>query len=141
MNGLAGQRFAARNSGADLVVEGIGDNGCEYMTGGCVLVLGEVGINFAAGMNGGVAYVYDAAHSLEAHCNREFVDILEPDRDEIALIRELIEAHVQITTSPLGVMLLYRFDDIAHHFKKVIPDEYRKMLAMTAQLEADGCTH
>ena len=141
VNGLAGQRFAARNSGADLVVEGIGDNGCEYMTGGCVLVLGEVGINFAAGMNGGVAYVYDAAHSLEAHCNREFVDILEPDRDEIALIRELIEAHVQITTSPLGVMLLYRFDDIAHHFKKVIPDEYRKMLAMTAQLEADGCTH
>ena len=141
VNGLAGQRFAARNSGADLVVEGIGDNGCEYMTGGCVLVLGEVGINFAAGMNGGVAYVYDAAHSLEAHCNREFVDILEPDRDEIALIRELIEAHVQITTSPLGVMLLYRFDDIAHHFKKVIPDEYRKMLAMTTQLEADGCTH
>ncbi len=141
VNGLAGQRFAARNSGASLVVEGIGDNGCEYMTGGLVLVLGEVGINFAAGMNGGVAYVYDAAHTLESHCNRDLVDILEPDRSELAAIRELIEAHVRVTMSPLGVMMLYRFDDIAHHFKKVIPDEYRKMLAMTTQFEEEGCAH
>ena len=92
-------------------------------------------------MNGGVAYVYDAAHTLESHCNRDLVDILEPDRSELAAIRELIEAHVRVTMSPLGVMMLYRFEDIAHHFKKVIPDEYRKMLAMTTQLEEEGCAH
>ena len=141
VNGLAGQRFAARNSGACLVVEGIGDNGCEYMTGGCVLVLGEVGLNFAAGMSGGVAYVYDAARSLEAHCNPEFVDIVTPDADELAFIRSLIEEHVRVTTSPLGVMMLYRFADIAQNFKKVIPDEYRKMLEMMGKLEQEGCTH
>ena len=84
VNGLAGQRFAVRNSGATLVVEGVGNNGCEYMTGGTVLVLGEVGLNFAAGMSGGVAYVYDAEHTLAERCNRDMVDLKEPDRDELA---------------------------------------------------------
>jgi glutamate synthase (ferredoxin) len=120
VNGLAGQRFGVRNSGAVLVVEGVGDNGCEYMTGGTVLILGEVGLNFAAGMSGGVAYVFDETGTLDARYNRDMVDVEAPSRDEIDNVRMLIEEHVQRTASPLGVMMLYRFNDIAQHFKKVI---------------------
>jgi glutamate synthase (ferredoxin) len=141
VNGLAGQRFAVRNSGATLVVEGVGNNGCEYMTGGVVLVLGEVGLNFAAGMSGGVAYVYDAEHTLAERCNRDMVDLTAPDRDELAFIKRLIDEHVQRTESPLGVKLLYRFGDIASDFVKVIPREYAHMMELTAKLEASGLTH
>ena len=141
MNGLAGQRFAVRNSGATLVVEGVGNNGCEYMTGGTVLVLGEVGLNFAAGMSGGVAYVYDAEHTLAERCNCDMVDLVAPDRDELDLIKRLIDEHAHRTGSPLGVKLLYRFGDIAGDFVKVIPREYAHMMALTAQLEASGLTH
>ena len=141
VNGLAGQRFAVRNSGATLVVEGVGNNGCEYMTGGTVLVLGEVGLNFAAGMSGGVAYVYDAEHTLEERCNHDMVYLKWPDRDELALVRMLIEEHVRRTQSPLGVKLLYRFEDIAGDFVKVIPREYEQMMALTDKLERSGMTH
>ena len=141
VNGLAGQRFAVRNSGATLVVEGVGNNGCEYMTGGVVLVLGEVGLNFAAGMSGGVAYVYDAEHTLEEHCNHEMVDLTEPDRDELELIERLIDEHARRTGSPLGVKLLYQFDDIANRFVKVLPREYAQMMTLTKQLKASGLTH
>ena len=141
VNGLAGQRFAVRNSGATLVVEGVGNNGCEYMTGGTVLVLGEVGLNFAAGMSGGVAYVYDAERTLAERCNREMVDLKAPDRDELEGIRELIDEHARRTGSPLGVKLLYRFEDIAGDFVKVIPREYEHMMKLTAELEATGLTH
>ena len=141
VNGLAGQRFAVRNSGATLVVEGVGNNGCEYMTGGTVLILGEVGLNFAAGMSGGVAYVYDAEHTLEQRCNREMVDFRIPDRDELDLIRNLIDEHAQRTGSSLGVKLLYRFEDICSDFVKVIPREYEHMMALTAQLEMTGLSH
>ena len=141
VNGLAGQRFAVRNSGATLVVEGVGNNGCEYMTGGTVLVLGEVGLNFAAGMSGGVAYVYDAERTLAERCNRDMVDLKEPDRDELDLVRRLIEEHVRRTGSPLGVKLLYRFGDIAADFVKVIPREYEHMMQLTERLEASGLTH
>lgn len=138
VNGLAGQRFAARNSGAELVVEGVGENGCEYMTGGTVLVLGEVGLNFAAGMSGGIAFVYDEAKTLKSHCNLELVELVEPTPQEIARIRELLEAHVEATASPLGVMMLYQFDDIANHFTKVIPIEYGKMLDLITEYETQG---
>ncbi|MBQ6454950.1 MAG: glutamate synthase large subunit [Eggerthellaceae bacterium] len=141
VNGLAGQRFAVRNSGATLVVEGVGNNGCEYMTGGTVLILGEVGLNFAAGMSGGVAYVYDAEHTLTERCNREMVDIKAPDNDELDLIRKLVDEHVQRTGSPLGIKLLYRFGDIARDFVKVIPQEYEAIMSLTAKLEASGLTH
>jgi len=141
VNGLAGQRFAVRNSGATLVVEGVGNNGCEYMTGGTVLILGEVGLNFAAGMSGGVAYVYDAEHTLTERCNREMVDIKAPDNDELDLIRKLVDEHVQRTGSPLGIKLLYRFGDIARDFVKVIPREYEAIMSLTAKLEASGLTH
>ena len=130
-----------RNSGATLVVEGVGNNGCEYMTGGTVLVLGEVGLNFAAGMSGGVAYVYDAEHTLEERCNHDMVYLKWPDRDELALVRMLIEEHVRRTQSPLGVKLLYRFEDIAGDFVKVIPREYEQMMALTDKLERSGMTH
>ena len=141
VNGLAGQRFGVRNSGATLVAEGVGDNGCEYMTGGTVLVLGEVGLNFAAGMSGGVAFVYDESRTLEHRCNRELVDIEEPSPAEIAQIRALVEEHVGRTASPLGVMMLYRFDDIARHFKKVIPREYKRVMELTASFENRGLSH
>jgi len=141
VNGLAGQRFGVRNSGATLVVEGVGNNGCEYMTGGTVLVLGEVGLNFAAGMSGGVAYVYDAERTLAERCNRDMVDLKTPDRDELELVRRLIDEHVRRTGSPLGVKLLYRFGDIAGDFVKVIPREYEHMMELTAKLEASGLTH
>ena len=141
VNGLAGQRFAVRNSGATLVVEGVGNNGCEYMTGGVVLVLGEVGLNFAAGMSGGVAYVYDAEHTLAERCNTDMVDLEAPDRDEIERIKRLVDEHVRRTGSPLGVKLLYRFGDIAGDFVKVIPREYRHMMELTEKLEASGLTH
>jgi len=141
VNGLAGQRFAVRNSGATLVVEGVGNNGCEYMTGGVVLVLGEVGLNFAAGMSGGVAYVYDAEHTLAERCNRDMVELESPDRDELEFVRRLVDEHVQRTGSPLGVKLLYRFGDIAGDFVKVIPREYKHIMELTDKLEASGLTH
>ena len=141
VNGLAGQRFGVRNSGATLVVEGVGDNGCEYMTGGTVLVLGEVGLNFAAGMSGGVAYVYDAQRTLEERCNREMVELRRPARAELDAIRALVEEHVRRTGSPLGAMLLYRFDDVAGDFAKVIPREYERMTGLVAQFEAEGLGH
>ena len=136
--GRAGQRFAVRNSGATLVVEGCGNNGCEYMTGGTVLVLGEVGLNFAAGMSGGVAYVYDEEATLESRCNREMVDLKAPSDAELQSIKELLQEHVRRTGSPLGVKLLYRFEDIGADFVKVIPREYEQILAIVERLKRQG---
>ena len=138
VNGLAGQRFAVRNSGAELVVEGVGENGCEYMTGGTVLVLGEVGQNFAAGMSGGIAYVFDETKTLKSRCNLELVELVAPTTQELATIRRLLEEHVQATASPLGAKMLYQFEDIAAHFTKVIPVEYAKMLDLITEYEAQG---
>lgn len=106
------------------------------MTGGTVLCLGEVGLNFAAGMSGGIAYVYDETKTLRTNCNLELVELVEPSAEEIATIRQLLEAHVEATASPLGVMMLYQFDDIAKHFTKVIPIEYGKMLELIDEYES-----
>ena len=141
VNGLAGQRFGVRNSGATIVCEGVGNHGCEYMTGGVALILGEVGQNFAAGMSGGVAYVYDEFGTLDARTNKGLVELMEPDDDDIALIRSLIEEHVARTQSPRGIKLLYRFDDVKGRFVKVIPHEYREILEAVRREESAGATH
>jgi glutamate synthase (ferredoxin) len=141
VNGLAGQRFAVRNSGATLVVEGLGNHGCEYMTGGCVLVLGQVGQNFAAGMSGGVAYVFDEFDTLEANTNLDMVHIAVPTPEELMQIRALVNDHVKATNSPRGIKMLYRFEDVKHHFKKVIPTDYERMTLLIAGEEAHGKSH
>ncbi|MDO4537585.1 MAG: glutamate synthase large subunit [Coriobacteriales bacterium] len=128
VNGLAGQRFGVRNSGATLVVEGVGNHGCEYMTGGEVVVLGEVGPNFAAGMSGGVAFVYDELHTLRDRCNQDMVELLEPTDAELEHVRKLMEEHVERTRSPRAIRLLYQFEEARRAFVKVIPFEYRKIM-------------
>ena len=138
INGLAGQRFGVRNSGATLVVEGVGNHGCEYMTGGTVVVLGEVGPNFAAGMSGGVAYVYDALRTLDARCNHDMVELVKPTDAELEQVRTLIEEHVERTASPRGIKLLYQFDEAKRHFVKVIPHEYRRIMEQADREQASG---
>ena len=141
VNGLSGQRFAVRNSGATVVVEGVGNHGCEYMTGGVALILGEVGPNFAAGMSGGVAYVYDKYGTLADNCNLEMVRLCEPSSDEIELIHGLIEEHAERTASPRGIKLLYQFNTLKHHFVKVIPRDYERVMDAVAAAEAQGKSH
>ena len=139
--GVAGERFAVRNSGAVAVVEGIGDHGCEYMTGGCVAVLGKTGRNFAAGMSGGVAYVLDENHDLYLRVNKQMVEIekLTSEHDMEAL-RGMIEAHVRETGSEKGRRLLENFAESAGKFKKIIPRDFRKMLGAIARYEGQGMT-
>ncbi|MGN0076630.1 MAG: glutamate synthase subunit alpha, partial [Parafannyhessea sp.] len=138
INGLAGQRFGVRNSGATIVCEGVGNHGCEYMTGGVALILGQVGVNFAAGMSGGVAYVYDERHVLDSRVNHDMVLLEEPTADELELIHSLVQEHAERTNSPRGIKMLYRFDDIKDDFVKVIPREYKRVLELTAEAKADG---
>ena len=116
INGIAGERFCVRNSGAVAVVEGCGDHGCEYMTGGMVLVLGKVGKNFAAGMSGGIAYVYDPDHTFFRHLNKEFVTMYTvEDADDVATMYvNLLTRHIEHTHSPLATRLLASFDDRYH---------------------------
>ena len=141
INGLAGQRFGVRNSGATVVVEGCGNHGCEYMTGGLALILGEVGQNFAAGMTGGVAFVYDQYGTLPERCNMESVALKEPTETEFEQIHALIEEHVSYTQSPRGIKLLYSFDSMKRFFVKVVPTEYERALKIVAEAEAAGKTH
>ncbi|HWU87425.1 MAG TPA: glutamate synthase large subunit [Kofleriaceae bacterium] len=127
--GLAGERFAVRNSGARAVVEGVGDHGCEYMTGGVVVVLGPVGRNFAAGMSGGIAYVLDPAQALRAHANLELVELeAVADEHDLRLLRGMIEDHVRFTRSPLGRRLLDHWEHFVAHFVKVMPTDYKRVL-------------
>ena len=141
VNGRAGQRFCVRNSGATVVVEGVGAHGCEYMTGGRVLILGEVGHNFAAGMTGGIAYVYDEYRTLAHRCNQDTVVLRQPSAHELEDIRQLIVDHVHATQSPLGIKMLYRFDAIAEHFVKVVPVEYERVMAIVEDAKRSGATH
>jgi glutamate synthase (NADPH/NADH) large chain len=129
-NGMAGERFAVRNSGATAVVEGVGDHACEYMTNGTVVVLGKTGRNFAAGMSGGIAYVFDPyGEFVRVRCNRAGVD-LEPlfERDDIVLLEGLIRRHVDYTGSPLGQRMLDHWADHVRHFVKVFPHEFKAIL-------------
>jgi glutamate synthase (ferredoxin) len=137
--GVAGERFAVRNSGALAVIEGTGDHGCEYMTGGRVVVLGKTGRNFAAGMSGGVAYVLDAAGMFKRRCNTQMVD-LEPltDHEDLQLVRSLITRHVQYTGSELGSRVLQDFDALQSLFVKVMPKDYKRVLRAQAVAAAAG---
>ncbi len=139
IGGVAGERFCVRNSGATAVVEGGGDHGCEYMTGGCVVVLGKTGRNFAAGMSGGVAYVLDADHNLYKRLNKELVTS-EPVTEEVdsAHLRKLIEEHVTRTGSVRGQKILENFDEHVSDFKKIIPRDYSMVLERIGAWRARG---
>ena len=127
--GIAGERFAVRNSGAKTVVEGVGDHGCEYMTGGVVVVLGETGRNFAAGMSGGLAYVLDRNDSFEIHCNKGLVDLERVEEDEdIEQLNSLIEEHFLHTQSSVAKKILDEWDATLPKFVKVYPRDYRRVL-------------
>jgi len=156
-SGVAGERFAVRNSGAIAVVEGVGAHGCEYMTGGTVVVLGETGINFAAGMSGGIAYVLDERGDFERRCNLAMVElelIVDEDdalearehrggdleahglvdishsltQDDAQIVRRLVARHVRYTDSPRGKLILAAWDRYRTKFVKVMPVEYRRAL-------------
>ncbi|MAR85912.1 MAG: hypothetical protein CL713_01590 [Chloroflexi bacterium] len=130
MRGIAGERFAVRNSGAETVVEGVGDHGCEYMTRGKVVVLGPTGRNFAAGMSGGEAYVLDELGDFESLCNKGLVD-LDPVTadDDIANLKRLIEKHKTQTGSQNAARILENWDDSLGKFVKVMPRDYKRVLA------------
>jgi glutamate synthase (ferredoxin) len=137
--GVAGERFAVRNSGASAVVEGVGDHGCEYMTGGRVVVLGRTGRNFAAGMSGGIAYVFDPAGNFPRRCNREMVDLEAVDAlEDIELLQRLIRQHVDYTGSDLGGRLLVDWDAVLPSFVKIMPRDYRRVLQAQAKAAAAG---
>ncbi|QSH42209.1 glutamate synthase large subunit [Lentisphaerota bacterium ZTH] len=138
VNGQVGERFAIRNSGATAVVEGAGDHCCEYMTGGRVVVLGHTGVNFGAGMSGGLAYVYDTSGDFDLKCNLDMVDLESIDNEcDAAELRELIEAHLQNTGSPLAERLLDDWENSLPLFVKVFPVEYRKALGLMNQKEEE----
>jgi glutamate synthase (ferredoxin) len=139
INGVAGERFAVRNSGATAVVEGVGDHGCEYMTGGRVVVLGETGKNFAAGMSGGVAYVLDEDATLYKKLNKSMV-CLETviDKYDVMELKDIIGEHVKTTGSKKGKEIYDNFSDYLPKFKKIVPYDYKKMLQAMVKMEAKG---
>ncbi len=138
INGIAGERFCVRNSGITAVVEGVGDHGCEYMTGGKVAILGKTGRNFAAGMSGGVAYILDFDGD---YCNKAIVNIEEISSEkELAELREMIEKHVQYTGSPRGKEILADWANNAQRFTKVIPKDYKVMMENIERAYASGLT-
>jgi glutamate synthase (ferredoxin) len=129
IRGVAGERFAVRNSGATAVVEGVGDHGCEYMTGGRVVVLGRTGRNFAAGMSGGIAFVLNESRTFERKCNQAMVDLEPLDLADLELVQGLIARHVQLTGSVLGARLLRDWNATSLQFIKVMPRDYKRALA------------
>ena len=127
--GCAAERFCVRNSGASAVIEGVGDHGCEYMTGGCVVILGPTGRNFAAGMSGGVAYIWDPENNFPANCNMEMVELEKvEDTEDIANLKELIEGHSQRTGSKVASKLLDNWSGSLSQFVKVMPTDYKRVL-------------
>ncbi|MBM4282458.1 MAG: glutamate synthase large subunit, partial [Deltaproteobacteria bacterium] len=128
VSGVAGERFAVRNSGARAVVEGCGDHGCEYMTGGVVVVLGDVGRNFAAGMSGGLAFVLDRARTFARRCNVHGIELLTLDDGDAWLVQGLVQRHVELTGSPLGARVLAAWELLRPQFVKVLPVEYKRAI-------------
>jgi len=128
IRGIAGERFCVRNSGAKAVVEGIGDHGCEYMTGGTAVILGPTGRNFAAGMSGGVAYVYDKDGSFDKNCNKELVDFDPLDSDDLKELRRLIQNQFDHTQSDVAEDILVNWDKRITSFIKVMPRDYKAVL-------------
>jgi glutamate synthase (NADPH/NADH) large chain len=138
IRGLAGERFAVRNSGAVAVVEGVGDHGCEYMTGGKVVILGRTGRNFAAGMSGGAAYVFDHDRSFGQRLNREMVDLDALDDDDRTWLRDVIATHVAETGSTVGTRILATWSIEVERFVKVMPKDYKRVLAARAAAREQG---
>jgi len=128
IRGKAGERFGVRNSGASVVVEGVGDHGCEYMTGGTVVILGETGRNFAAGMSGGIAYVYDVKARFADYCNKEMVDLDPLDQEDATRLQEMVLAHFNHTNSAVAKFVLGDFENQLKNFVKVFPKDYKKVL-------------
>jgi glutamate synthase domain-containing protein 3 len=137
--GIGGERFAVRNSGAVAVIEGVGDHGCEYMTGGKVVVLGPTGRNFAAGMSGGLAFVYDAGGSFGERINPTMLNQIEqPDAEDLSELRELIAEHLERTGSVVAAGILDEWDEASKRFLKVFPTDYKRVLAELASEGSAG---
>lgn len=128
IRGKAGERFAVRNSGAEVVVEGVGDHGCEYMTGGKAIILGDTGRNFAAGMSGGIAYVYDTGGQFPERCNLEMVELDPLEPEDIRILHDMITKHYAYTASTVARFILDDFDNQLKNFIKVFPSDYKKVL-------------
>jgi len=138
VHGVAGERFCVRNSGVHAVVEGIGDHGCEYMTGGRVVILGPTGRNFAAGMSGGIAYVLDRDGKFASRCNTGMVDLETLDDDDAELVRELITRHIDHTSSPCGQQILDQWTELRASVVKVMPRDYKRVLEAEARARAES---
>jgi glutamate synthase (ferredoxin) len=139
VRGVAGERFGVRNSGAHTVVESVGDHGCEYMTGGRVVVLGRTGRNFAAGMSGGIAYVLDLDGEFKRRCNLGMVELAPLDQaEDIDLVRELIRRHIDATRSTYAAKILAEWIDMRPRFVKVMPKDYQRVLLAEARARAEG---
>lgn len=135
IRGKAGERFAVRNSGATAVVEGVGDHGCEYMTGGTVVILGDTGRNFAAGMSGGIAFIYDVKGNFPDLCNKEMVDLDPVADDDIAQLKDLLQQHYTYTGSTVAQFILTDFENQLKNFVKVFPSDYKKVLQKRRSME------
>ena len=135
INGIVGERFAVRNSGAVAVVEGAGDHACEYMTGGKIVILGTTGRNFAAGMSGGIAYVYDENRNFKNLCNKETIDFDPLEQEDLEEIKKMIKKHIFYTESELAKQILKNWKENANKFVKVMPKEYKKALKRLEQEE------
>ena len=141
IRGVAGERFAVRNSGVTAVVEAIGDNGCEYMTGGNVVVLGRAGRNFGAGMSGGIGFVLDENGDFAKRVNLQMVGVEKlEDRKEIAAVRAMIQKHLDYTKSERAKLILSNWDAYVPRFVKVMPKDYKRMLACIERAQAQGLT-
>jgi glutamate synthase (ferredoxin) len=138
VRGMAGERFAVRNSGVNAVVEAVGDHGCEYMTGGRVVILGKTGRNFAAGMSGGVAYVLDEAGDFATRCNMELVGIEKPDDEDFAALKSAIEEHAINTKSTRAAKILAEWQSFAPKFVKVMPQDYKRVLQSLKKVQSQG---
>ena len=136
IRGKAGERFAVRNSGVTAVVEGVGDHGCEYMTGGKVVILGGTGRNFAAGMSGGIAYLYDVQARISNKCNKEMVDLDDVSEDDAIELKAMIEKHYKYTKSAVAKFILEDFDNQLVHFVKIFPKDYKRVLLQKGLIKA-----
>jgi glutamate synthase domain-containing protein 3 len=136
---VAGERFCVRNSGAEVVVEGIGDHGCEYMTGGQAVILGQTGRNFGAGMSGGVAYVYDMDGDFEDKCNMEIIELEKMhDAKDVEQLKSMIETHQAKTGSTVAAGMLENWGESLSNFVKVIPTDYKRMLKQIEKARQTG---
>ncbi len=138
IRGVVGERFCVRNSGATAVVEGVGDHGCEYMTGGRVVVLGETGRNFGAGMSGGIAYVYNPNGTFEKNLNPELVDVEQLSGDEFSWLHDIVVRHRELTGSAVAERILGDWSQQVNHFVKVMPRDYKKVLLAISEAEKAG---